>query len=591
MKTYIISMVAATLLTSSLCATSLKDVVEQTIDANPDILSEKFNKDAYKKYVDEEKGDYYPTINFSGFLEDSKTRYNRDNQIADPTTEDKDGWNASITVDQIIYDGGVTPSEVEEYKHIYYGNKYRSTQRVEEILRGAIDSYMDLVMYQELMNLSENNLKLHDDYLVIAREKESISGETLESYQVNSKKHYITDRYLEQKQSQDEALNQYMKYTQRQTDGNICRPKINESIIPNTLQKILEIADKKNFKILEQIEKIKEQRENLEQASANYLPTLRFQWQSTWDNDLEEAENGRQDISRARLILDWNIFEGGKTYHATQREKLFLQEQQKVLDNIVNEVEEEVTTAYNSYFITKQRVENLKKYVNDNKNIRDVYLKQLQDGTRTFIDILDAESELYRSEISTLEQEMDMYAKYFDLLEKTGMLSETILKSGDQVCKAYVSKEYINPMKKPKNQQDEQLDEDLLNELGVETSSLDAEINKLINTSAETATDKKENNKKPITLPNGKYTINMATLDNKVEDIKSFKQKYNLLNNKSLYTYNMSLGTKVLYGSFDSLSEANQAITDLDNQGIDLKVYVDYMNKHKKLLEKYKNIN
>ena len=186
---------------------------------------------------------------------------------------------------------------------------------------------------------------------------------------------------------------------------------------------------------------------------------------------------------------------------------------------------------------------------------------------------------------------MDMYAKYFDLLEKTGMLSETILKSGDQVCKAYVSKEYINPMKKPKNQQDEQIDEDLLNELGVETSSLDAEINKLINTTAEPAADKKENNKKVITLPDGRYTINMATLDNKIENIKSFKQKYNLLNNKSLYTYNMSLGTKVLYGSFDSLSEANQAITDLDNKGIDLKVYVDYMDKHKKLLEKYKSIN
>lgn len=595
MKKHIISMVAAALLTTSMYATSLKDVVEQTIDANPDVLSEKFNKEAFKRYVDEEKGDYYPTINFSGFLEDSKTRSDRDDKVAnpdDPITERKDGWNAAITLDQIIYDGGKTPSEVEEYKHIYYGNKYRSTQRVEEIIRGAIDSYMDLVMYQELINLSENNLKLHDDYLVIAKEKESISGEILESYQVNSKKHYITDRYLEQKQLEDQSMNQYVRYTQKPTDGKVCRPVINEAMIPDTLQKTLELADIKNYTILEQVEKVKEQRENIEQATANYLPTLRFQWQSMWDDDLEYPENGRQDIHRARLILDWNIFEGGRTFHATQREKLFLQEQQKVLDNVVNQVEEEVTTAYNAYKISKQRVENLRKYVVDNRNIRDVYLKQLQDGTRTFIDILDAESELYRSEISTLEQEMDLYSKYFDLLQKTGILSEAVLRSQDQLCKTYVPKKYINPMKKPKNaDMNAPMDQDVLNELGMETTTLDNEINNLLKI-GDVATDEKV--KKTVSskqLPTGKFTIVLTTLDNKKESLTAFKQKYGLQKNSSVYTYNVGLNTNVLYGNYETLNEANDAIMDLSKKGVNIDVYVDYLEKHRKLLEKNKSIN
>lgn len=591
MKRYLISVVAASLLSSSLYATSLKDVIEQTIDANPDVLSEKFNKDAFKKYVDEEKGDYYPTINFSGYLEDSKTKYNRDDRPTDPETVDKEGWNASLTLEQILYDGGRTPSEVEEYRHIYYGNKYRSNQRVEEILRGAIDSYMDLIRYQELLNLSENNLKLHDDYLVIAKDKESISGETLESYQVNSKKHYITDRLLEQRQLEDQALNQYKRYTQRDIVGDVCRPVINENAIPNTLQKTLEIAVLKNFKVLEQIEKIKEQRENLVQANANYLPTLRFQWQTTWDNDLELEENGRQDQNIARLILDWNIFEGGKTYHASQREKLFLQEQQKVLDNVVSEVKEEVSTSYNAFYVTKQRVANLKKYVMDNKNIRDVYLKQLQDGTRTFIDILDAESELYRSEISTLEQDMELYAKYFDLLGQMGVLSETILRSEDQACKEFVAKKYVNPMKKTNNQGTEQLDKELVDELGLDSSSLDNEINQLINSGSANTSATTEVEEKTKSLPEGTYTINVTTLNDKVEDIKLFKEKYNLSKDKALYTYNTESGTKVLYGSFDSLSDANKAISALDEKGMDLKVYVDYLDKHRKLLEKFKTIN
>lgn len=593
MNKYIMSIAASAILTSSLYATSLKDVVEQTMTTNPDVLSEKFNKDAYKKYVDEEKGDYYPTIDISGYLENSKTRSERDNDPNDPTTDKKNGYNTTLSIEQIIYDGGRTPSEVEEYRHKYYGNKYRSTQRVEEIVRGAIDSYMDLVMYQELINLSENNLKLHDDYLVIAREKESISGEIIESYEVNSKKHYITDRYLEQRQLQDEAENKYNRYTQTPTDGKVCRPDIDESLIPDSVEKMINIANIKNYQILEQIEAIKEQRENIEQAKANSLPTLRFQWQSVWDNDLEYEENGRQDIHRVRLLLDWNLFEGGKTYHATQRERLFLQEQQKVLDNLVNQVDEEITTAYNAYFIAKQRVENLRKYVVDNTNIRDVYLKQLQDGTRTFIDILDAESDLYNSQVSKIQQEMNLYSKYFDLLEKSGILTEAIIRSQNQICQAYIPKKYVNPMKQNKaNVAEDKLDSDVIKELGVEpTKNLDEQINKLINTNSVPSEEKIEKKPTSMLLPNGKYTINLATLDNKKNDIDSFKQKYHLAKDKSVYTYNTNQGTRILYGSYDSLDKANSAIENLGKKGINLNAYVDFMDKHKKLLEQFKSIN
>ena len=587
MNKYIMSIAVSSILTSALYATSIKDVVEQTIGANPDILSERFNKDAYKKYVDEEKGDYYPTIDFSGYLENSKTKYDLDDDSKEDGT--KNGWNNSLTIEQILYDGGRTPSEVEEYRHKYYGNNYRSTQRVEEIIRGAIDSYMDLLMYQELMNLSENNLKLHDDYLVMAKDKESISGEILESYQVNSKKHYITDRYLEQKQLENEALNTYMRYTQTPTDGRICRPEINEALVPDTLDKAIKVANLRNFDILEQIESVKEQRENIIQAKANYLPTLRFQWKSTWDNDLEYDENGRYDIHSARLLLDWNLFEGGKTFHATQREKLFLKEQQKVLDNVVNEVREEVSTAYSAYNISKQRLSNLRKYVVDNRNIRDVYLKQLQDGTRTFIDILDAESDLYNSQVDALNQEMDVYAKYFDLLQKMGILSESIIKSKDQECKLFVPKKYINPIKKQNTNMDENmpLDEDVLKELGIE-SNLDMEINNIINKPHE------ENVAKEVSkniLPEGKYTINLATLDTKLEDINSFRIKYNLKDDKSLYSYNMGPNTRLLYGGYDNLEDAKKAILSLNAKGIKSNAYVDYLDKYREQAKENKIIN
>lgn len=588
MKKYLLSISVASLLLTNVHATSVKDVVQQTIDANPDILSEKFNKDAFKKYVDEEKADYFPTLDFEAYADDVKTTYDRDSVADDPSTEDKDGWNATLKLEQLLYDGGKTPSEVEEFEHKYYANKYRSNKRVEEIIREAIDSYMELVKYQELVNLSQNNIKRHDDYLVTAREKEEISGEVLESYQVNSKKHFVIDRYLEQQQEQAQALSLFEKITQNVLDGNICRPNIDETTIPDTLEKALEVAMVRNYKILEQVEKIKEQRENINQANANNLPTLKFQYQATWDNDLEQAENGREDFQRARLLLTWNLFEGGRTKHATQKEELFLQEQQKILDEITNEVTKEVTDAYNAYYNAKKRIGNIAKFVSANENIKNVYVKQLQDGTRTFIDILNAESELYRSQIDMLEQEIGLYGLYYDLLENLGMLSESILMSENQVCKEFKPVEYTNETKKPQDNYDGELNNpELLEELGMEERN-DAEIEYIIN-SIDTQSTKPTQELKN-TLPEGKYTINVTTLE-KFEDVDTFKKQFGLSEDKNLKAYNMGQGTKILYGGYETLKDATEAMNYLNKQGMNYKVYVDYLEKHKKLLNKYKSIN
>lgn len=647
MKRIFLSMLSANLVFTSLYATSLKDVVIKTIDNNSDILSEKFNKEAYKKYIDEEKGDYLPTLDFNGYIEDSTTRLNRDDQINDPSKAKKDGWNASLSLEQILYDGGKTPSEVEEFRHKYYSNKFRSDRRVEEIIRTSIDTYIDLVKYQELMDISENNIKVHRNYLEIAQEKEKISGEILESFQVNSKKHFVIDRYLEQKILKNEANNKFEELTSQKIDGNICRPILDEKYIPNSLEKIIEEALRKNTKILETVEKIKEQRENIVQTNALNLPEILFQWQMSWDDDLSEVENGREDINRVRLVLNWNLFEGGKTRNAKIKEKLFLLEQQKILDAITNEVIREVKTSYLNYFDTKAKVENIKKFVQDNKNIKDIYFKQLADGTRTFIDILNAESEFFRSQVSAIEEEYRLYALYYDLLEHRNMLSDAILMSDNQICKKFIGVKYEDFTKQKDKEKDTVDDVDLLNELGMNdeselsineedstivseefNTSLESNIPKNLNTENLISDDleiaqmltsntpiKKVNEENKLTeetqaldekistekelieekkdtvsiLPKGKYTINIANL-NKDEDIDSFINQMNL-DKKNVHTYNLNKNTKVLYGNYETLKEASNVIKQFSQKLIESGIYVDNLEKHRNIISDYKSIN
>jgi outer membrane protein, adhesin transport system len=665
--------------------TSLRDTVEYTLNENPDIISEHMKDRAYQKYVDQEESDYKPKLDLEGFLERSKTFNNYDDNTPD-NNGIKDGSNVVLKFEHILYDGGLTPSQAQEYRYKYFGNKFTGSLKKEQIIQDVVKAYIDLVSRQELVALSQNNIKTHEQYLVIAKDKEKISGEVLETHQVNSKYHFVLDRFLEQQNQNDTALSLYKKLTTRELEGNICRPIIYEEFIPITMKEAIELGIRRSPKIQEQIQKINEQREKVVQAEANFKPTLKFQLQGQWDNDLELPENGEQDIYRARIYMSWNLYDGKKTHHMSEKEKLFLKSEQKILDAITLEVVDKIKESYRTYYNNKKRIENIRLFVQDNENILKIYQKQLEDGTRTFLDILNAESELYRSQINQIEQEFDLMKSYYDLMFNMSFLSDSILMSKNQICSKYEYKPKIQEEKKATptdGLSDELLDifkEDTKGEIhtienkaiikkpiekkeeaplvastmekgntvqnnGSENDKLhnlqenttpdtltkletvkndDGETENTIDVSqrirelyANNSTTKratplgkikkisveenkpKENQESSPTVNSDiqkvttsqRYTINVATLKTKGEALE-FIAKYGL-DSKEVQWYSFGSNgenIKIIYGSFSSINEAKGSLKLFDAKQIK-GIYVDNLQKHTNLKQKYREFN
>ena len=74
------------LASSSLYGLSLKESVQRVLEKNPEIIAEKKNKDAFKYYIDEREGNFYPRIDLDGRVEQSTS----DKQY-DKTSANNDG--------------------------------------------------------------------------------------------------------------------------------------------------------------------------------------------------------------------------------------------------------------------------------------------------------------------------------------------------------------------------------------------------------------------------------------------------------------------------------------------------------------------
>ncbi len=427
--TYSLSVLS--LLMTSLQATSLKDVVEHTIQNNQDIVSKSLNNEAFKKYIDEQKGGYYPKIDLTGYLGV------RDENLKPKSGSREDtnykGGNAQVDLEQLLYDGNLTPSLVDEAKARYSSNKLKNSNDVENILFDSISSYLNILKFNERILVSQENLNVHEDYLGVASQTEKINGEILDKVQTKAKIHSAKSSLFSEQNSKNAAQSAFTKNVGMKIEGDICRPILDETKIPANLESLQKLVLENNYQILEQIENIKEQRAIISKEKAGFLPTLKFKLQGVHDKDLLDEELKTNTYS-GKIELKYNIFNGMINDSRTQREELFLKEAQAKLDTVTKSVLDEVIVAYETYYTAKKQIVELKQFIEENKQIIDIYKDQFDAGTRNFIDVLNVEGDLYSSKISLINTEYTMYTAYYELLKATSNLETTVTSSAAQSC-------------------------------------------------------------------------------------------------------------------------------------------------------------
>jgi adhesin transport system outer membrane protein len=438
--TYSLSALAF-IMSSSLNATTIKDVVEHTLVSNQDIVSKSINNDAFKKYIDEQEGGYYPKIDLTanvGVVDQNETV--RGNSRTDTN---HNGGNVQLDLEQLLYDGNLTPSLVEEAKARYSANKLKNSDDVENILFDGINAYLNILKYDERIKASKENLLVHEDYLSIATQTERINGEILDKVQTKAKIHSAKSNLFEETNNKSAATSSFVKNVGMPIDNNICKPVLNEGKIPATLEALQKSALENNYKILEQIESIKQQRAAIEKEKAGFLPTLKFKLQSLYDNDFADNEV-KTNTYTAKVELKYNIFNGMVNSNRTEREVLFLKEVQAKLDVVTKSVLDEVTVAYETYNTAKKQIVELQQFIEENKQIISIYKDQFDAGTRNFIDVLNVEGDLYNSKLALINTEFTMYTAYYNILKATSSLQTTVVSSENQACEQVTTNKKAN---------------------------------------------------------------------------------------------------------------------------------------------------
>lgn len=434
MKFNKLSLAVCSLLLSTTCtlnATTMKEAVENTLQQNPQLKSIIENNKAYKLYIDGEKGNYLPTLDLQVIGESEKVKSKLEG--SSEVTESQDGVNAKLVLEQLIYDGGLTPSKIEEAELRSKVNELSNTSQAEGVIFDTVIAYLDLAKYKERLNLAEGNVATHEKHLVTAKSNEEFTGNSLDTYEVKSKLHLAKKNMIEELDNQQIAQNSFKRLTGLEIKDDVCAPNIDQEVLPADIKEMVDFAIKNNSSVLAQVAKISEQRAIINQEKSKYLPTLKLKLERSYDEDLIIA-NSEQNEYSAQLVLNYNLFNGTKDKNSNAREKLFLKESQEILNSKTDLVVDEVTSAYNTFKITKDKIAELEDYVTANENILLIYKEQFEGGTRTFVDILDVESDLYDAKVQLIDEQIKLLEVYYTILRTTSQIQNVVLNQTEQTC-------------------------------------------------------------------------------------------------------------------------------------------------------------
>ena len=142
-------------------AITLKEVVQRSLENGPEVLAETNERRAREQEVEQARSGYYPRL-------DLTLGYGRENSDNPATrrANGKDVWlwrkEASLEARQMLFDGFHTRSEVERQTARVNSAVFRTQSVAELTALRSIQSFIDVLREERLVELAEDNLSTHE---------------------------------------------------------------------------------------------------------------------------------------------------------------------------------------------------------------------------------------------------------------------------------------------------------------------------------------------------------------------------------------------------------------------------------------------
>lgn len=407
-------------------AASLQDAVTNTLVTNPQVMQWVNERRARDQEVLKAKAGYKPKVDLNAGVgyewSDNPSTRGADGQ---GNSEAMTRTELELMLRQMVYDGDATKSEVERQQARVKSSSRKIAGVAQDTALRAVETYLELLKQQELLELARDNLDAHVRiYDQIRLRSESGVGRKADLAQIEGRVALAKSNVVAAKNNVNEAEANYRRVTGVASD-QLQRPEGLGNLLPATVEEAVAKGLEVHPTLMSAQADVEATQAQHRAAKHNHRPRFDIEVGRTWNNDLDGVDGRNEDFT-AMLRMRWNLYNGGYDDARVEETAHLINESMDVQNNTGREVEESVRLSWTSYEATKSQLNFLKKHMESSKNTREAYAKQFNIGQRTLLDLLDTENEVFESSSAhTVADYTNLYAQY-RILTGMGILLDSL---------------------------------------------------------------------------------------------------------------------------------------------------------------------
>ena len=401
---------------------ALRDAARKAVVANPEVQATWNAFRAAREDQAAARAGYLPQVDAVASVGREELR--RSGQSTDTFTH----RNVTLSLNQMVYDGFFTRSEVARFGYAKLTRYYELVDASEGAALEAVRAYGDVMRYRELTRHAQANYVQHKQiYDQIAERAGAGVGRRVDLEQATGRLALAESNLLTEVSNLHDVSARYQRIVgelpQEGMPGLPAGTALGQ--IPPTAKEALRTAFNTSPGLNAAVENVRASQALIDSRRAAFHPRLDLRARQAVDHNLDGFD-GHSREGVVELVLSYNIFRGGAD-DARLRQAGDLSNQAKDLrEKACRDLRQTLAIAYNDVQRLQEQMRYLDQHQLSIEKAREAYRRQFDIGQRTLLDLLDTENEYFQARRAYVNAGYDQVIAQARALSGMGQLMGTL---------------------------------------------------------------------------------------------------------------------------------------------------------------------
>jgi len=398
-------------------AETLYDALASAYANNPSLLAERASVRVTDEQVPQALSNWRPSVEMDA---EAGTAAVQNNSGAD-LRQHRDPRTLELTVTQPLFRGGRTVAATQEAENAVQAARARLTGTEQTVLLDAVTAYTNVLRDQAVLDLNINNEQVLGRQLDATRDRFAV-GEITRT-DVNQAESRLATATANRIRAEGNLVSSRANY--RKIVGQAPRdlqPANAPEALPVDEEEGMRLALANDPDVVAAEYDTRASAYNVDEVRGELLPSVNLQGRA--NTSLETStEGGRSESYEALVTLNVPIYEKGAVYSRLREAKQRAGQRRVQVDIARRNSIEEVTRAWEALQTAKAQIVAFQSGIGAATVALEGVQREAEVGSRTLLDVLDAEQELLDARVNLVSAQRDETVAAYRLKAAVGQLT------------------------------------------------------------------------------------------------------------------------------------------------------------------------